>query len=396
MRLLISTGEVSGDLQGSFLVKALKEEALNRSIELEIIALGGCRMKSAGAELIADTSSIGAIGFWEAIPFVIPTLKVQSLVDELLKTDPPDVVVLIDYMGPNIRLGNKVKNLQSGVPIVYYIAPQEWAWSIGSTGTTDLIGFSEKILAIFKAEEEFYAEKGGNVTWVGHPMLDTLKELPSRKEALQYLGIGSEKKVVLLFPASRSQELRYLMPTLAKAAALLQAYDPSIYVLVPTGLDGFEEALEKQLEQYKVVGEVLKSSQVDKLKPYLFAAADLALGKSGTINMELALNSVPQIVGYRISRITAFILRKFLKFKVEYISPVNLLMKESLVPELLQDDFKPESIVDLAIPLLNDSIIRKKMIDGYERFRSNLGESGVTKRAAQEIIDLIMNNSREI
>ena len=122
MRLILSTGEVSGDLQGSFLVKALFEEAQKRSISLEVLALGGNRMKEQGAELIANTSSIGAIGFLETIPYLIPTLKAQALVDEIFKKSPPDALILIDYMGPNIRLGNKARYLQPSIPIVYYIA----------------------------------------------------------------------------------------------------------------------------------------------------------------------------------------------------------------------------------------------------------------------------------
>ena len=161
MKLLISTGEVSGDLQGGLLIKALKTNAEKRKIELEIIALGGERMREAGAQLISNTSSIGAIGFWEALPYVIPTLNAQSKIENYLKSSSPDAVVLIDYMGPNIRLGLKIKKKFPNIPIIYYIAPQEWAWRLGDSGTTDLIGFTDKILAIFEEEAEFYSNKGG-------------------------------------------------------------------------------------------------------------------------------------------------------------------------------------------------------------------------------------------
>tara|TARA_Y100001968_G_C19454366_1_gene771487 strand:- start:10431 stop:11612 length:1182 start_codon:yes stop_codon:yes gene_type:complete len=388
IRLLISTGEVSGDLQGGLLVSALKREAELRGIHIEIFALGGKRMKEAGANLIADTSSIGAIGFWEALPFVIPTLKVQSLVDDVLKENPPNVVVLIDYMGPNIRLGNKVKNMKSNIPIVYYIAPQEWAWRVGSNGTTDLIGFSDRILAIFKSEADFYSKQGGNVTWVGHPMLDTYRKLPDRENSFSRLGIDPHKKVILLFPASRKQELRYLVPVLLQAALMLQKYDPSIYFVVPAGLEIFEEPLRNALASFGISGHVIASNQTDELKPFLFSIAELAIGKSGTVNMELALNSVPQIVGYKISRVTAFILKKFLRFSVDHISPVNLLLKERLIPELVQKEFTAEAIVKLAIPLLEDTQVRSSMIKGFGRLRSDLGEIGVTDRAAKEIIEL--------
>ncbi len=389
MRLLISTGEVSGDLQGSFLIQALRREAEKRSLSLELVAIGGSRMKAAGAELIADTAPIGAIGLFEALPLVLPTLKVQNKVEKFLKKKPPDAVVLIDYMGPNIRLGNKLRNSQPKIPISYYIAPQEWAWRLGDGGTTDLIGFSDKILAIFKAEADFYRERGGDVTWVGHPMIDTVRTLPKREDALHKLGLSKDQKLLLLLPASRSQEVRYLMPIFAEAASIIQKHDPSIYVIVPAGLSIFEEAISKVLVSKGVKGRVIQSKQIDELKPFLFSAADLALGKSGTVNMELALNGVPQIVGYKVSRLTAFLAKKILRFNVEHISPVNLLLKQRLVPELVQNEFKPASLARLGLELLEDSESRMMMMKGYERLRSQLGKPGVTDRAARAILDLV-------
>ncbi len=390
MRLLISTGEVSGDLQGSFLVKALIEEASLNSFPLEIIAIGGSRMKKAGAKLIADTTSIGAIGFWEAIPYLLPTFQAQSTIDNLLKTNPPDAIILIDYMGPNIRLGNKARKLLPKIPIIYYIAPQEWAWSLGEGGTTDLINFTDKILAIFKEEAKFYSSKGGNVKWVGHPMLDTKRNLLERKKACSLLGIDPSNKMVLMFPASRSQELKYLLPTLAKAANLIQKNDPSIYFLVPSGLEGFENKIREELDRNNVLAKVIPALEVDRLKTSLFSVAELAIGKSGTINMELALHFIPQIAAYKVSRITAFIAKKILKFNVDHISPVNLLLKERLIPELVQNDLNENKIAEMALSLLEDSNLRSIMIKGYERLSLELGEAGVTSRAAKEIISLIL------
>ncbi len=386
MRLLISTGEVSGDLQGSLLVKALYQEAQKRSLDLELIALGGPRMKQAGAELLANTAPMGAIGLWEAMPFVLPTLRVQSKVDKLLKNRPPDAVVLIDYMGPNIRLGKKIRHLFPKVPITYYIAPQEWAWRVGDGGTTDLIGFTDRILAIFQAEAEFYTDRGADVQWVGHPMLDTLRELPEKELARENLGISSGQKLLLLLPASRSQELRYVMPTLIEAAANLQKCDSSIKVIVPAGLPSFEKVLEDALLSQGVVGTVISAAEWDFLKPSIFSLTDLALGKSGTVNMELALHGVPQIVGYKVSRITAFVARHILNFRVDHISPVNLLLKERLVPELVQEEFTPCSVANLATPLIYDIEKRKEMISGYDRLRRILGDPGVTERAASSIL----------
>ena len=390
MRILISTGEVSGDLQGSLLIKALKDNAEKRQIELEIIALGGERMRKAGAKLISNTSSIGAIGFLEALPYVLPTLSAQSKIDNFLSFSPPDVVVLIDYMGPNIRLGLKIKKNFPSIPIIYYIAPQEWAWRLGDSGTTDLISFTDKILAIFEEEAKFYSNNGGNVEFVGHPMLDFYQNIPSKEESFRKIELSPEKKLLLIIPASRKQELKYILPTLLKAAKLLQEKDPSITVFIPSGLKEFDLILKKSLIEYGVFGRVINSSDVDKIKPFLFSAAHLALCKSGTINMELALNLVPQIVGYKVSKITAFFARYLLRFNVKYISPVNLMLNTMLIPEFIQEDFNDEEIFNSALKILQDVSIRKNMIIGYKRLKDKLGSTGVTDRASNYILDLLV------
>ncbi len=390
MKLLISTGEVSGDLQGSLLIKALKTNAEKRKIELELIALGGERMKEAGAQLISNTSSIGAIGFLEALPYILPTLNAQSKIDNYLSSSPPDAVVLIDYMGPNIRLGLKVKKKYPNIPIIYYIAPQEWAWRLGDSGTTDLISFTDKILAIFEEEAKFYSNKGGNVKFVGHPMLDFYRNIPTREESLRKIGLTSENKLLLIIPASRKQELKYILPTLLKAAKLLQEKDPSITVLIPSGLKEFDELLNVSLKEYDVSGRIILSNEVDDIKPFLFSAAHLAFAKSGTINMELALNSVPQIVGYKVSRITAFLARYLLRFNVKYISPVNLLLNNMLIPEFIQEDFKAENIYNAALRILEDDSTNEDIILGYKRLKDKLGKPGVTDRASKDILDLLV------
>jgi lipid-A-disaccharide synthase len=390
VRLLVSTGEVSGDLQGSLLITALRQEASRRELPLEVVALGGRRMEAAGAELLADTAGLGAIGLWEALPLVLPTLKLQARLRRWLADHPPDGVVLIDYMGANVSLGLRLKRRYPGVPISYYIAPQEWAWRMGDGGTTRLIGFTDRILAIFPEEARFYASRGATVTWVGHPLIDTLGHLPDRQEARHRLGLSAIAPVLLLLPASRPQELRYLLPAMVAAAAELQRRDPRLEVLVPAGLDGFEPALERAVAGAGLRARVIPARQADALKPDLCAAADVAVTKSGTANLELALRGVPQVTGYRVSRPTALVARHLLRFNVPHISPVNLVLAERLVPELLQEAFHPDPIVAAVEPLLADSSPeRRRMLEGYGRLRQALGEPGVTQRAASAILDQV-------
>ena len=388
-RLLISTGEVSGDLQGGLLVAALRDEAERRQLPLEIAALGGSRMRQAGAELLADTTPMGSIGLWEALPLVLPTLRVQRRVSRWLKRNPLDGLVLIDYMGANVRLGLKVKQRLPQVPIFYYIAPQEWAFRVGEGGSTRLIGFTDRILAIFPEEARFYGARGAQVTWVGHPLLDTLTDLPSRDAARAQLGLQEGERLLLLLPASRKQELRYLLPPLAAAAAELQRRCPGLRVMVPAGQAAFEPVLAELLEAAGVRADVVPAAQADQLRPTLCAAADLALNKSGTVNLELALRGVPQVVAYRVSRPTAWVAKHLLRFQVDHISPVNLVLQERLVPELLQDELTAEAVVREALPLLDDPQARRRVEDGYQRLRQALGEPGVTRRAAAAILDAL-------
>jgi len=392
-RLLISTGEVSGDLQGGLLVAALHAEAEHRNLSLEITALGGERMQRAGATLLANTMPMGSIGLWEALPLVLPTLRVQRRVGRWLKQTPPDAVVLIDYMGANVSLGLKVKRQLPQVPILYYIAPQEWAFRVGDGGSTRLIGFTDRILAIFPEEARFYGARGAQVTWVGHPLLDTLSDLPSREDARAQLGLQEHERLLLLLPASRQQELRYLLPPLAAAAAQLQRRCPGLRVMVPAGQAAFEPVLADLLQAAGVVAEVVPAAQADLRRPLLCAAADLALNKSGTVNLELALRGVPQVVAYRVSRATAWVARHLLGFQVDHISPVNLVLQERLVPELLQDQLTVDAVVREALPLLNEPAARQRVVQGYERLRQALGEPGVTRRAAAAILDALPRSS---
>jgi len=264
-KIFISTGEVSGDLHGSLLSKALLDEAKKKSIDLEICGLGGERMKKEGVKILQDTTSISAIGIWEALPLIIPILRIQRRFYKLLKKYPPDCLILIDYMGPNIKIGTKLKRSKTKIPIFYYIAPQEWAWRVGNNTTTNLIKFSDKILAIFKKEAEFYKKRGGNVLWVGHPMLDLTKKLPLKKDARTILNLRPDQNIILLMPASRPQELRYILPTFMLAARKLQQKYPSLVVYIPSCRRAFDEIFKKAFRKYQVKGLVISQKDSENI-----------------------------------------------------------------------------------------------------------------------------------
>jgi len=389
-KIFISTGEVSGDLHGSLLAKELFEESSKQSIDLEIYGLGGEKMREAGVEIIKDTTPISAIGIWEAVPLILPMMRIQKQFLNLLITESPNCLVLIDYMGPNISIGRKLKKKKINMPIYYYIAPQEWAWRVGNNSTTDLIGFSDKIFAIFQQEANFYRKRGGKVSWIGHPMVDLTKKLPTKKESRKYLDLASNQNILLIMPASRPQELKYILPTFIRVAQKLQRKYPDLVVFIPSCRDVFDQSFQKALDKNNINGRVISTSEIEKNKVYIYSLSKLALCKSGTVNMELALYGIPQVVGYKVSRVTAFIAKKILNFKLRFISPINLLMKRQIVPEFVQKEFNVNSVFRKSCKLLEKNDEKLKMKQGYKLLKNNLGDEGVTKRAAKEIINSII------
>ncbi len=389
-KIFISTGEVSGDLHGSLLANALFNEAKKRLVDLEICGLGGERMREEGVKIFQDTTSLSAIGIWEALPLIIPTIQIQKKFYKSLKNLSPNCLILIDYMGPNIKIGRKLKNEKNKIPIYYYIAPQEWAWRVGNNSTTDLISFSDRIFAIFKQEANFYKRRGGNVLWIGHPMIDLIKKIPTKKDSRKILKLRANENILLIMPASRPQELRYVLPVFMQVARKLQKNYPNLIVYIPSCREVFDSKFKLAFDKYKVKGKVVSQKDIEELKTYIYSLTKLALCKSGTVNMELALYGIPQIVGYRVSRVTAFIAKKILNFKVKFISPVNLLVKKLIIPEFVQKDFEVKKIYDKACRVLNRKSEKEKISKGYADLKKELGQEGVVKRAAEEIINSLI------
>lgn len=384
MRIFISTGEVSGDLQGALLIEALLRQAAADNTQLDIVALGGEKMEQAGATLIANTSKIASFGLLEAIPYILPTLQIQQKATQYLKRNPPDLLVLIDYMGPNLAIGKYVRRHLPNVPIVYYIAPQVWVSSLTAKDTQQIINVSNKLLAIFPAEARYFEKHKANVTWVGHPLLDRMQEFESREVARQKLGIASDVTNIALLPASRPQELKYLLPVMFETAQTLQEKLGNVHFWIPLSLSIYRDKIEKAIQKYNLQATVVSGQQKEVL-----AAADLAITKCGTVNLELALLNVPQVVLYRLSPFTYWVATKILKVTFDYASPVNLVAMKEIVPEFIQARATKENLVQAAMELLLNSERKKLLQKDYQEMRALLGEVGVCNKAAKEILELL-------
>ncbi len=263
-------------------------------------------MRDAGVKILANTAGIGSMGFVEAIPFILPTIKIQNLTKKYLKENIPDVLVLIDYPASNLVLASYVKQHFPQIPVVYYIAPQDWAVPM-LNNASKIARVVDRLLAIFPAEAEYFESKNINTVWVGHPLLDRMQQAPDRNQARLNLELKPDDTVVTLLPASRQQEIKYLLPVMCEAAQQISQQIPEIKFLIPVSLSSYREAITAAAKKYNLAAKIIDGKTLDAI-----AAADLAITKSGTVNLEIALLNIPQVVVYRIHPLTAWIGRRLL------------------------------------------------------------------------------------
>lgn len=387
MKIFVSTGEVSGDLQGAMLVSALYRQAQQRGINnLTISGLGGQKIKDAGTTLIADTTAIGSIGLLESVPFILPTWQIQQKAKQYLQANIPDLVVLIDYVGPNLAIASYLKQKLPQVPIIWYIGPQYWVWTPLEQNVQQLVRVTDKLLAIFPAEAEFYQGKGLPSTYVGHPLVDRIKTAPTRLEARAKLGIKEEDTLIALLPASRKQELKYLLPVMCEAVRELQSKLPSAHFYLPVSLPQYRPQIEGLIKKYHLNINLFEGDTLD-----VIAGADLAITKSGTVNLELALLKVPQVVIYKVNPVTIWFARNILRFSIPFMSPANLVLMKEVVPELLQEKANIENIVQQSLDLLINDHRRQQIQSQYNKISQTLanGADSASERTAIEIFDYI-------
>ncbi|MFO1352272.1 MAG: lipid-A-disaccharide synthase [Gammaproteobacteria bacterium] len=402
IRIFISAGEVSGDLHGGYLIEALRREAAARGYEIAVTGLGGARMRAMGARLIADTTRLGAVGLAEALPYVLPTLRLGRRARQSLTAEPPDALVLIDYPGLNIPLASALHG-RLPAPIIYYIPPEEWVWSTKGNGLLDrshkIARGVDYVLATHPLEAEFYRGIGCQVEAVGHPLRDIVSARRiDRNGARQRLGIAGDQRIVTLLPASRTQEWRLVWPAIAAASARLLAQQPNLRFLLPLASPFLRRdlirALADSCQRYPALAKALTvldgADQEDPPSGLAIAAADLAITKSGTVTLELALQDVPQVAVYRLKQANIWLGRYLLRMTeadVVNLTLINHIMQRPIVPEFLLFWATPEAISTAALQLIPDQApARASQLDDYRRLRERIGPPGAIARAARCIL----------
>jgi lipid-A-disaccharide synthase len=370
----ISAGDPSGDIYGGALVRELKY----LFPESFFLGLGGKEMAREGVHLLAPPERIATVGFTEIIrdiPFFHGLLKES---DDIFRVLSPDLVILIDYPGFNLRLARRAK--KRGMKTLFYVSPQIWAWYKGRC--KGLVRDSDEIAVILPFEVEVFREWGKEVHYVGHPMIREITRRESKETFMKRYGISPDRPVLGLSPGSRRKEIAYHLPLFLEIADRIRQKIPEVQVLInraPTM--GLREMRESYLREYGDV-KVINDSHHTSID-----ISSLFLTKSGTSTLEAALLHTPMLVCYRMSQIS-FIIAKAL-VNLSHISLVNILAGREIVPEYIQSDFKPDKIVPEALKLLEDTPKRQKMIRELKKVSGILEGDDANEKVAKLAVSMV-------
>ena len=363
MKVFIVTGEASGDLYGGFLTREMR--ALDPSIA--VMGAGSSRMREAGAEILGDPTAFASIGFVEALAHFKHYRALFATLRRALEERRPDVVVLVDFPDFNLRLAPHVKRL--GIPIVYYISPQLWAWRPGRIRR--MAELVDRVLVIFPFERELYERRRVPVTFVGHPLFDVIAARPPAADLRAELG----SPLIGLLPGSRMKQYRTLMPRMAEAAERIRAARPDARFVVAG-------APTIPLDAPRPDGIPFLHDRTHDV----LSSADQLLTASGTATVEAALYGVPMVVTYWVNPLAALLVRPLLK--VDRFAMVNLLAGRDIVPELYQSKAKPKLMADAVLDMLRPERAAEVKA-ALAAVRDSLGGPGASRRAAEQVLAIL-------
>jgi len=377
-KVLVIAGEASGDLHAAGLVGELR--ALCPA--LRVYAVGGERLKAAGAEIILPSAELSVVGLFEVFSHLGPITKAYMKVRRWLSVNRPAALVLIDFPEFNLLMARHAKRV--GIPVFYYISPQIWAWRRGRVRKIKRL--VDRMAVILPFEQEFYRRYGMDVEFVGHPLLDSVKATMPRGPFMEQHGINAGSRLVCLLPGSRQGEIARHLDMLTEAASMIRAgmQQPVAFCLpLAPGLpDRLKDTMAKRSGHAAVDIKVIDNDTYNAL-----AASDLALAASGTVTLEAAILGTPMIVTYRVSPVSYRLGRRLIK--VKWVSLVNLIANREVVPELLQDAATPENIARTALGLLRDREAMDRMKQEIGEATALLGQPGAARRAAALLCGMI-------
>ena len=378
-RILISAGEASGDLYAGAVTRGIKQ--LNP--EAEVFGMGGDCLREAGGEVLFDIKDHSLMGFVEVLKKLPDVWKLRNAFIDLMEKRKPDVLLTIDYPGFNMRLAKLAK--ERGINVVYFIAPQVWAWRPGRAA--DVAKVTDKIACIFPFECDFYKSDGADIEFIGHPLVDTVKPSLSRKEAEELAGKRTGHPLILLMPGSREMEIQRLLPVMLDAVKILKQKRPELDFAIPRAATIAKEILEDSVRQAGLNIRLIEGHNYD-----VMSVADLAIVTSGTVTLEAAMCGLGCEILYKSSPVSFWIAKRVVK--IPNIGLPNIVAGRQIEPELLQDDCTPENISSTALELLEPERFAQLQRD-LQEVKEKLGEPGAVKRVAELVLRMASLNQKD-
>jgi lipid-A-disaccharide synthase len=373
-KILMVAGEVSGDLHGALLMDAI----LRIDPEVQFFGVGGERLEKMGMRLLYHSRSLSVVGITEVLLKIKSIMKALRGLKQSLDQERPDLVILIDFPDFNLRLA-KIAH-RKGIPILYYISPQVWAWRPKRVKV--IAQRVKKMVVLFPFEVPFYEAAGVDVEWVGHPLLDIVKPSLSKEEAIQRFGLDPDLKTIGLLPGSRIHEVERLFPPMIDSIHLLRKEMPDLQFILPLAPGISKETLSPWMRNISVPLKVVEGWTYDVMN-----VSELLITASGTATLEAMILKKPMVIIYKVSWASYWVGR--LMIQVDHIGLANLIAGEEIVPELIQKDVTPERISEEALRILRDPILNRHIAESMVKACQKLGGHGAAQRAAGIVYSIL-------
>jgi len=372
-KVMIVAGEASGDLHASGLVREIQKQAPG----VEIFGVGGDRMRELGVSLFYHISEMSVLGFVDVLKQIRFFKKVYRELVAVMDKDKPNLLILIDYPGLNLKLARAAR--KRGIEVLYYIAPQVWAWGAGRI--KKMAQCIDKMAVIIPFEEKLYRDAGLDATFVGHPLLESVKSSLNKKEFLTQNGLDSTKKTIGLLPGSRHLEVKRLLPEMLLAVEKLGPDFPGIQAIIGQA-DVVDESVYRQIVAGQSSVKLVKKSTYNIMKH-----SDLLVVASGTATLESALFATPLIIVYKVDPVSYFIGRQLVK--IDSIGLVNVIAEKKIVPEFIQGQLRASNLAPEMKKLLFEQDVRDQMKSDLQKIREKLGKPGASARTAKMAVDMM-------
>lgn len=368
---MIIAGEASGDLHAAKLVR----EVHDKNSDIMFYGIGGKNMVDAGVETLVDSAVMAVVGLFEVLAHWNTISGALKKMQQLLRTDPPDLLVLVDYPDFNLRLAKTAK--ECGVKVLFYISPQVWAWR--QKRVFKIKKLVDMMAVVFPFEETFYKKYDVPVCFVGHPLVDEVHATADNETLRKEFLLDNDKPVVGLFPGSRQSEIKRLLPIIVASAKEIVRRKPDTQFVIPVASSLKEEDILSYFEGTELDMRVISHRAHD-----IMQVCDIVITVSGTVTLELALLSTPMVVINKISKLSYFFVRRMLK--IDHIALCNIVANKRIVPEFIQDDAQADKIANKIIELLDNNEERNTIIKGLQEIKEKISN----EESKTELSDLLL------